>query len=881
MASRKEQPTDQSKRTKTAQWVRTFWRVVAYGFGAVLLLFIYLSTQLPSFRKLEDPTFLLASNVYAADGSTLGTYYQENRTPVKYEEISKHVIDALIATEDKRFYQHSGIDSRALGRVVVKTILGQDQSAGGGSTISQQLAKLLMGRPNTSKMFFLRKGWVMVTTKLKEWLTAVKLERKYTKEEIIAMYLNQFDYLYGANGIKSAAKIYFGKEPIDLNIQESAVLVGMLQNPSSNNPIRFPERAMKRREVVLKHMMEQGFLSASDKRAQEMYDSLRQTKIDITKFKPIDHNEGLAQHFREYLRIHIRDLLKKEELLKPNGEAYDLYTDGLKIYTTIDPRMQAHAEAAAREHLSFLQPIFYKHWEKMDPWTHPIPNGNETQVPIYARKAALNRLIWESPRFQIAQENIYKRVNELEIRPVDIDRMMEIEETEREKAGSGKEKIERWVKTKYITRAQYDKYLSTMKGADWGTIKKEFRQMEKHLKTPVKMKVFAYNDKNEIDTIMSPYDSIRYHRMVLQTGMAAIEPQTGHVKAWVGGTGFRYFKFDHVNKEARRQIGSTIKPLLYAFSFDLRGFYPCYICNDVKVCIGPGDGRFGMSSTWCPKNAGGGYSGGSMSLIEGLRNSVNTCSAMLMKDLGSTGPFREFLANVGIDTSFVPAQPSICLGTPDLSVLEMAGAYTIFANEGMYSAPVFITRIEDKNGNEIWRAKQIPSQALAQKAIYQMVYMLKENVRKSPGFAFKSQVGGKTGTTNDQSDGWFMGVTPNLVVATWTGCDDRFLRFRNMTYGQGAKLARPIFQKFLTKVENDREIGFDVAAEFKKPEDSPEFDCGSYPSTPGSEQIYYYSEEDEGYGDGWDLDPAVATPDSLKKKKTTPAPAPAPKKNTR
>lgn len=832
------------KQERNKRYTKIFWKLFKYGSLGIFLYFaITWIFLLPSFEELENPSLRVASTIVAADGSSLGKFFEENRTPIKYEELPQNLVNALIATEDERFYNHAGIDAEAMARVV-KGALTRNESAGGGSTVTQQFAKMLLGRPETKGWRKIFKYPLLINAKFQEWMTAVKLERSYTKEEIIALYFNQVDFLYGAHGIKSAAETYFSKKPKDLNIQECALFVGMLKNPALFNPRRNMGVAMTRRMVVLDQMRSHGYLHSDTTRARRLYDSLKVLPIDISKFKRLDHNEGLAPHFRENLRQEVKKILK--DLKKHNGKPYDLYRDGLKIYTTIDPKMQAHAERAAREHLSEMQKHMFAHWKNMDPWTHPIPSGNETQVPIEARQSSLKKLIWESDRWDVSAVETMPTAAEYELRAVDIDRMITAENA----GGKKSEMLKNWLKTKYINNDLYDKYTETMASNDWGKIKREYNAMMEMMKKPVKTRVFAYkgNMPSEKDTVMSPYDSIKYHRMILQTGMVAIEPQTGHVKAWVGGADHHYFKFDHVynNGKFRRQVGSTIKPLLYGLSFELKGYNPCYLVPDAPICIAPGQGNFRLASNWCPHNAGSRWSGRMVTMKYALQQSLNSVSAFLMKEMNSTKDFRNFLGKVGVDTLNVPPQPSICLGSCDLSVLEMGGAYTIFGNEGEYTSPIYILKIEDKNGSVIYNGikktfKQ--DQALSPSSAYAMTHMLEAVVEKNFG-DIKSHVGGKTGTTNDQSDAWFMGVTPSLVVATWTGCDDRFVRFRSLGFGQGAKMARPIFNKFLKYVEADKGINYVDTLSFKKPDPmNIELNCTAYSGPMDALRVFHFNEE--------------------------------------
>ncbi len=795
--------------------VKRLWILFGLGFLAVFGMFFFLAIgDLPTFEQLENPNSRLASEIYTADGEILGRYFTENRVNVNYSDLSPDLVNALISTEDERFYTHAGIDPEALGRVLFKTILLGKKTTGGGSTITQQLAKQLFDRPDFSQMNPIKKVWVLGTTKFREWLTAIKLERSYTKEEIITMYLNQFNFINGAYGIKSASEIYFSTSPDSLKIEESAMLVGMLQNPSKFNPLRFEEQAKERREIVFYQMKRNGFID------EEEYKEYIARDIDLTRFKRIDHNDGLAPYFREYLREDLKRILKANP--KQNGEAYNVYKDGLRIYTTIDSRLQAHAEKASEKHLQKLQKKLFKHWEGKDPWTYKS-YGSTTDADIERRAKSLKRLLQGTPRYKALREKYFLKAIELKLRDVDVDRMFIAEENPT--------KIDEWESSKFIGSKLGDKYRKILKSKDWQIIKSEKETLDKKTKEvfdrKTSMKVFAYNDMYQKDTVMSPLDSIRYHRMFMQTGVLAVEPQTGHVKAWVGGANHRWFKYDHVNKNTARQIGSTFKPFLYALSIDLRGYSPCFKVMDSPVTIAKG--TFNLLDDWTPKNVGK-FSNAEITLLDGLKMSKNSVSAYLMRDLGNTQELRNLVSKMGIDTTRVPPQPSICLGTPDISVFEMTGAYTTFANEGIATEPVYISRIEDKNGSIIYEPLPEQQQVLSEQANYVMVQMLKAVVGWSTGI--KTEVGGKTGTTNFHADGWFMGITPNLVVGTWVGCDDRFVRFRTLNYGQGSYMAKPIFKYFMKSVEADKDIAFDINARFKSPSRDLEIqlDCEMYPA---------------------------------------------------
>ncbi len=807
---------------KLAKWM---WRLAILGLLAVVGLFVYLSffENLPSFEELENPKTNLATEVIADDGSTIGRFYIENRVPVKFEQLSPHLVNALVATEDARYYNHAGIDVEALGRVVYRTLLGGDRSGGGGSTVTQQLAKLLYTKKPSSS---LKRAY----QKLKEWVTAVRLEKSYTKEEIMAMYFNQFDFLYSGNGIKAASEIYFNKSQDSLSLEEAAMLVGMLKNPALFNPVRRPDTTHHRRMIVLNQMVKAEMLDRAT------YDSLRVLPLGL-KFNRSTHSEGLAPYFREELRKEVKKILA--DLTKKDGVERNVHTGGYKIYTTINAKMQAHAEAAVAKHMPQLQEKFWRSWRGKDPWTYKATD-EEKEI----RKNAFERVVRESGRYQKIRETylttIIKAVNEkhsIVLKDFDIIRLMKAEEDDNY-IGSLRQKklISKQKGVTYRKILRNDELFRKLKNR-WNTFQKA---VTVNFKKKVKMKVFDYASANmEKDTVMAPYDSIRYHRMFLQTGSIAVHPRTGHVKAWVGGINHKYFKFDHVNMNTLRQVGSTFKPFVYATAVNMQGISPCFTVLDEPVTIHRGEGEFGLLQDWTPRNANEKYTGQTLTLQEGLRQSKNTVSAFLMKQLRSTQPVRELVSNLGINVNEetypgelrVPKQPSICLGAVNLSVFEMGGAFGAFANNGIYNTPIFIERIEDKNGNIIHKSYQEERQALPEEANYIMVDMMRKVVEGANGkYGVKSQIAGKTGTTNKQSDGWYMGMTPEIVVATWVGGDDRWIRFTKLSQGQGSRMAGPIFYNFLKNIEKDKELDFNTRARFKVParELSVEIDCSKY-----------------------------------------------------
>lgn len=810
----------ENRNTRYRKYILWLWILFAAGILGVIAIFFLLSrSDLPTIEELENPKSELASEIYGSNGQVLGRYYVENRVPVAFNELSPHVVRALVATEDERYFNHCGIDFRALGRVAFKTVLLRQKSSGGASTITQQLAKLLFTEKPGS-------GFERVVQKLKEWIIALRLERRYTKEEIIAMYLNKFDFLYDSDGIKAAAETYFGKDQSELNLQEAAVLVGMLKNPSLYNPRSHSENAVHRREVVLKQMYRNRLLT------EEVYDSVRQLPLDMSSFRRRSHAQGLATYFRmELAKLLKFDILEREECRKTDGTKYDIYRDGLKIYTTVDPVMQEVAEQTMAEHMKNVQGNFWKTWKNYDPWTYR--SDSDFEIPLSYRQRTLQRLIWESDRYQLLREeyleearsDLFEEIGEVSLRDVDMDRILEAEK--------GKGTLASLLRNEMISTEMAEEYRRILESASWKNLKEQWLALQEAsdsiFNEPVSMKVFAYNDQFEKDTVMSPLDSIKYHRMFLQTGILAVDPLTGHVKVWIGGINHKYFQYDHVTTP--RQVGSTFKPFVYASAINLQGISPCFTVYDQPQTIAPGDGNFGLLEPWTPSNADGKWSGELLSLYDALKKSVNSVSVFLMKQLGDARPVIETVSHMGINAARVPVAPSICLGSCDLTVMELTGAYTTFANNGIANRPIFITRIEDKNGRTIFRQLPEESQALSPNANYVMVDMLKYAVSNARGFGeLESNCGGKTGTTNDYVDGWFMGVTPSLVVGTWVGGEDRWIRFRSLDLGQGAVMARPFFSSFIRKLEQLEEVDYRKESEFFKPpgELGIVIDCNEY-----------------------------------------------------
>ena len=831
--------------------IRWLWLVAILGILAIAVVFISISSSdLPTFEDLENPQIPVASTVYASDGPELGRYFIENRVPIEFKDLNPHLVNALISTEDERYYRHSGIDFKALARVLVKTVLLRQSSAGGGSTITQQLAKLLYPRPDHTGLNKIQRMVNMAKIKFKEWITAVKLERSYTKEEIIAMYLNEFEFIYDSYGIQAAAETYFGKKQEELNVSEAATLVGMLKNPWMYNPKRFNENAKQRRNVVLYQ------LKKHEKISEVEYDTLKVKPVDISNFKRSSHVDGLAPYFRMELGKWVKDLLNQPEYVKPDGSKYDIYRDGLNIHTTIDTRYQAHAEKATQIHMKAQQEKFFKRWEKMDPWTY---GAAPWQKKIRAN--SLEKLKRESERYQILRNNklgkdLVKFQEEFNfaLRDVDIDRIIEDEK----KKGS----IKRLQADKMISASMANSYKRIKDSEIWPPFRDKWKDFQKEadkiFDTPIPMSVFTYDDDFRKDTIMSPMDSIRYHRMFLQIGSVSINPTNGHIKAWVGGINHEHFQYDHVM--SLRQVGSTFKPFIYASAIAFQAISPCHEIENMQYTISPGEGNFGLLKEWAPKNSEA-FDHERYNMFTGLKKSINSYSVYLMKQLGDTQPVRTLAHNMGIDTSIkrtdgeymLPKQPSICLGAPDLRVFDMAGAYTTFANNGVYSKPIFITKIEDKHGRIIYEAYSEEVVALDEETNYIMLELMKNVVAGGRDmWKIKSEHAGKTGTTNNYTDGWFMGYTPDIVVGTWVGGEDQWIRYRTLDNGQGARMARPFFVEYMQLLEGDEELKWDINKKFKKPSKplSIIIDCEEYIQNDGSNNSKRSNVEDDDYFEG-------------------------------
>ena len=739
------------------------WLIFLTPVVLVSIIFYYASIggfgEMPDLEVLENPKTNLASEVLSSEGKTLGKYYfNDNRTPVTFSELPSHLVDALISTEDIRFYSHSGIDfKRTLGAALK---FGKD---GGGSTITQQLAKLLFTGEGSKDIV------ERLTQKFKEYIIAVRLERNYTKDEIITQYLNLYDFGNNGDGIRSAARIYFGKEPIELDINESAILVGMLKNSSLYNPRphRNPVGVKNRRNVVLGQMAKYNYLDIP------LVDSLKLQPLNLN-YTPESHREGLATYFREYLRAHMKSWINNENNTKPDGSKYNLNTDGLKIYTTINYTMQQMAELAVGKHMPRLQKEFFEQNMTLDDSIAPFRD---------LTSGAVDTLLRISMR-----------------------------------------RSERWRKMKY-------------------DLKKKNEEIENSFFEPINMTVFSWD--GDIDTIMTPLDSMKYYKSFFRPGMMSMDPTNGHIKAWVGGMNYRHFQYDMV-KKGKRQIGSTFKPFVYAAAIDQLKLSPCDTFPDSQFCIEKY--KFGNMEQWCPKNSGDKY-GRTRTLKNALANSVNTVTARLMDRIGPETVVK-LAKDLGIEQRIL-AVPSIALGTPDLSVYEMVAAYSTFANRGVYTQPVFIEKIEDKNGTILFKNQPITKDVLSEEAAYVTVNLLEgvtmagsgtrlrttgadeynrayQNIVTGYPYEFTNPIAGKTGTTQNQSDGWFIGMVPNLVTGVWVGAEDRAIHFEDIAYGQGASMALPIWGIYMKSVYQDSTLMISNEG-FERPKKlSIELDCNKF-----------------------------------------------------
>ncbi len=724
---------------KLKKYIRWTWLIILSPFLLFLLLTILLWTgafgSLPSFEELENPHSNLASEVFSGDGKSMGKYYIENRSNVAYDQISPTVLNALVATEDVRFEEHFGVDYKATGRVIVKTIIGGDVSAGGGSTITQQLAKNLF--PREANLNKLQLGM----RKLQEWIIAIRLERNYTKDEIIAMYLNTVTYGHNAFGIKSASRTYFGKNASQLNQVEAAMLVGMLKGPSQYNPKRHPKAAKDRRNTVLEQMEKYNYLSHAD------CEKYKQLPIDLSKYKQDVYGDGIAPYFKEYLKKDLKEICKN--LKKPDGSSYDLYKDGLRVYTTINSKMQKYAEEAVREHLSGLQKHFFSQCR-----------GSRNAPFVGISKYQVEKIL-----------------------------LGEMKKTERYQQYKKDGRTDRQIQ--YIFKNQLDS-----------------------------IEVFSWNGPKTM--YMTYLDSIRYSQCFLQTGMMSMEPSTGFVKAWVGGIDNHFFKYDHV-KQGKRQVGSTFKPFVYAVAMEQGGLSPCDPVSNAAFCMGG----------WCPKNSGGG-SGGMVPLKKALAYSLNVVSARLIATYKYQNVLK-LISRMGITNIPKHQQcPPLALGIAEIPVCNMVGALSTFVNKGVYIKPLYILRIEDRNGNIIKDFMPETQVAMSEQTAYLMVEIMKGVIEEGTAkrliyeYGLKNDIAGKTGTTQNNSDGWFMGLTPNLVSGVWVGCESRAAHFRYTGLGQGASMALPIWGRYMKKVYNDKTLGVTQRPFDPPPTLTVDINCNTY-----------------------------------------------------
>ena len=768
MAIKKNNNSAKGNSNGIAYYQKKFWKIFFIGLGSVGLFFLFASWgifgSMPSFEDLENPDSNLATEIISADGVVIGKYFQKNRSQLKYSDLPKNLVQALVATEDARFYEHSGIDGRGTLRAI-----SSFGTSGGASTLTQQLAKQLFHGEGSKFLPF------RIVQKVKEWIIAIRLERQYTKNEIIAMYCNVYDFGNNSVGVSSAAKTYFSKEPKDLTIDESAILVGMFKNSGLYNPIRNPQGVKNRRNVVLSQMEKGDMITESQK------EQLQSLPIKLN-FKLETHKDGTATYFREYLRDYMKKWAEKNK--KADGSDYDIYKDGLKIYTTIDSRMQLHAEEAVTAHMANLQEEFFK--QSKDNKNAPFVNISAAETDKILRQAMKSSNRW-----------------------------------------------------------------AVMKSMD-----KSEEEIVKSFSEKTKMTVFSW--KGEKDTIMTPLDSIRYYKHFLQSGLMAMEPQTGNIKAWVGGINYKYFQYDHVGQGAR-QVGSTFKPFVYATAIEQLNMSPCDSIIDGPFMIRKG--RHNVTADWEPKNSDNKYRG-MVTLKRGLANSINTVSAKLMDKVGPAAVV-DLAHKLGVKSE-IPLQPSIALGAVEITVEDMVAAYSTFANQGVYMKPQFISKIEDKSGVVIYEPIPESHDVLNKDIAYAVVKLLEgvteggsgDRLRTTGGgngsnrwtgypYSFKNPIAGKTGTTQNQSDGWFMGMVPNLVTGVWVGCEDRSARFKSITYGQGATAALPVWGYFMKLCYADPELKVSKSP-FERPANlSIKVDCYTAPKVKDTTNIEPDTEEFE------------------------------------
>ena len=773
---------------------------------AVLVLVSF--TRMPDTRELENPKYEYASIVYSEDEVELDRIFQKNREWVTYEELSENVVNALIATEDIRFHEHNGIDVRSTIRAVA--YMGRN---GGASTITQQLAKQFFTKRSRS---FVKRVW----QKLKEWIIAIEFEKHYTKEEIMAMYLNKFDFLYNSDGIGAAAKTYFGKSQKNLNVLEAATLVGMLKNPFLYNPMTKPENSESRRNVVLKQMEKAGFITNDE------YKTYYALPVNTSNYNVEMHYDGIAPYFTAELKKDLKKLLNRPEMTKPGGGKYNLYTDGLQIYTTLDSRMQKHAQDAKKSSMKALQNRYDQVWSKRDPWTY---NADDKQVK--QRQAYLKSGVEQSQRYKKLRNKFLTPIKASMSKTIDNVRLWDSDVNRMLLANKDDNYLSKLVRQKIISDNQRTVYKKILTSEYWDDLVASWNKLQRTAKSEFrkkrKMKVFDYGNGEKTIT-MSPLDSIKYHMQHMQIGSISMDPRNGHIKTWIGGAGYKYFQYDHVR--ANRQVGSTFKPFIYITAMINNALSPCLKITDQQYSIPAKDPDFGLMEAWEPKNSSD-FTFEKFTLYDCLRKSLNSASVWLIKSLGNVEPIRDLVAGMGIDKSKIPNAPSIALGTPELSVLEMTAAYCTFANNGVYSTPTYIDRIEDKDGKILYEPPSEQKVALPENYSYAMLDMLK-NASSVVHNQLNTEFGGKTGTTNDHVDGWFMGLTPNLVTGTWVGGEYPWIRFLGIGDGAGSRMARPYFLDYMKRVESDKKLRFNTNAVFVSPEDDLgiELDCSTYES---------------------------------------------------
>ena len=864
---------DVSKKKYTRQKF-IFWTFFTSGIAVFYLLFYGISNfqllgDLPTFEELENPKSHLATEIYSSDAHLLGTFFAENRSVCQEDELSQHLFDALVATEDERYYGHHGIDGKSLLRAVLKA-----GTAGGGSTISQQLAKMLFTKKPSPNII------ERINQKLNEWVIAVRLERHYTKREIITMYYNRLDFVNQGVGIKSAANVYFSTTPDKLTVEQSAMFAGMAKNPSLFNPLRAKRKdtTLHRRNVAMFQMLKNDYITRAE------YDSLKLIPLKLNPSKA-GHTEGVATYFREEVRGQVRKIINQIE--KPSGGKYDIYRDGLQIYTTINYDMQTYAEQAVRTHLGGeLQQDFFEHWQKKSEYSRKTAPFYFEDMTSKEKKEAVERLIKKGIRTSARYKKALEKRPELKKRTYKRNRLFT-------KLNKLKNKRDKWNEERFSMQQELNRLNKDTINSDF--VLREKKEVRKRLaestdslnqykkkvkkesgpydqahqayyelwkpfddtmqlvfKKPVDMKIFTWSGSmtKSVDTLLSPRDSVIHHKWYLRTGMLSIDPTTGYIKAWVGGIDNKHFQYDQVR--GTRQVGSTFKPFVYACAIE-NGVSPCEKILNAPVTFP--EGMYGLEESWTPNNAANSsLDGVNVSLKMALANSINSISAKIMKDFGPLAVI-DVARRCGI-TSPIEAVPSICLGTPDVSLFEMVSAYAVFANKGIWIEPSFILRIEDRNGSTIWSAAPRRKEAMKEENAYKMLELLggvasygpRVNGRSTYGTGVRLRsskraygnipnsikIAGKTGTTQMQSDGWFMGITPDLVTGVWVGCEDRAAHFTSLQLGMGTNTALPIWGYYMNSIYKNEELGiskgwFEVPSSLK----AEDLDCDNVTTRSG------------------------------------------------